>query len=63
MLPWPHQQLALYALQRLPDRWLVRAPMHDDPCHPIVRVIAVIEDQAISFSTNNTKQTDTKLRC
>jgi hypothetical protein len=57
MLLWPHQDVALYAVQRLSDRWLVRALMPVDPC-PIVRAAAVIEDQTIGFSTsNNNKQT------
>jgi hypothetical protein len=58
MLPWPHPDLAIYALQRLPDCWLVRAPMSDDPHHPIARVMDLIEDKAIGFSTKHHQQTD-----
>ena len=41
---WPGPDLALYALQRLPHGWLVRAPTPDNPYQRGATVVAVIED-------------------
>jgi hypothetical protein len=52
---WPQLPL-IFALQRLPHGWLVRAP-NADPFLPAVRAVAVLEDEPMPMKPDVTTRT------